>query len=97
MHNTLKRFLAHFPDARRVHERIWTSDTMLGSVDFSVGQFYISVYLNDFDDHGRELSVFIHGYTDSSEVDWESFSRVDLPEERHELLAELVRKIMEEL
>lgn len=97
MHPTLKRFLAHFPDARRVHDRSWTSSTMLGSIDFSVGRFYISVYLADTVSNARELSVYVHAYADDSGTNWDLTSRVDLPAENHELLAEIVRKIMEEL
>ena len=97
MHPTLKRFLDHFPLARRVNERSWTSDTMIGSIDFSVGRFYISVYLAETTKGIRELSVYVHAYEDSSEINWHLTSRVDLPAEHHELLAELVHKIMEEL
>lgn len=97
MHPTLKRFLDHFPDARRANDRSWTSSTMLGSIDFSVGRFYISVYLAETTPYVRELSVYVHAYTDDTETNWHLTSRVDLPAERHELLAELVHKIMEEL
>lgn len=97
MHPTLKRFLAHFPDARRVHDRSWTSSTMLGSIDFSVSRFYISVYLADTLSNERELSVTINAYTDEDETNWDFASRVELPAEHHELLAELVHKIMDEL